>query len=86
MSTIKELLGTDNKKEQLEKIEALLKIANTPEISLLIRYDGIKDQAAMDIYGGDVTFDTLHRMLELTSKAIRREEVNLAGQEQEKEE
>jgi hypothetical protein len=80
--TFKELLGTDNKKKQLDKIEELLEIVATPEISLLIRYNGLDDQATMNIFGGEVTFDTLHHMLELTSKAIRREEVNMAAQQQ----
>ncbi len=68
----------------MEKIEGLLKIADTPEISLLLRYNGIQDQLTMDIYGGDVSFDTLHRILELASKAIRKEEVKVATQQQEK--
>ncbi len=78
MSTFKELLGTDNKKEQEEKVEELIKLASTPEISLLVRYDGINDQVTLNIFGGNVSFDTIHRILELTSKAIRREEVNTA--------
>ena len=78
MSTFKELLGTDNKKEQEEKVEALLKIASTPEISLLVRYDGINDQITLNVFGGNVPFDTIHRILELASQAIRREEVNTA--------
>ena len=82
MSTFKELLGTRSKKKQEERIEELLKIATTPEISLLIRYNGLDDQITMNIFGGDITFDTLHHMLGLTSKAIRREEVNKAAQQQ----
>ncbi len=78
MSNIKELLGTDNKKEQEEKVEELIKIAATPEISLLVRYDGINDQVTLNILGGNVSFDTIHRILELTSKAVRKEEVNVA--------
>jgi hypothetical protein len=81
-STFKGLLGTDNKTKQLKKIEELLKIAATPEIGLLIRYNGLDDQITMSIFGGEVTFDILHHMLELTSKAIRREEVNMAAQQQ----
>jgi hypothetical protein len=82
MRTFKELLGTDNKKKQLDKIEELLEIAAIPEITLQIRYNGIDDQVILNIFGGDVSFDALHRALELTSKALRREEVNVAGQQQ----
>lgn len=82
MSTFKELLGTDNKKEQEERIRELLQIAATPEISLLIRYNGIADQVVLSVFGGDVSFDAIHRMLELTSTAIRREEINMATQQQ----
>ncbi len=83
MTTFKELLGTDNKKKQLERIEELLTIVATPETSMLIRYDGLKDVATMNLLsGGDVPFDVLHRMLELTSTAIRREELNVAIQQQ----
>ena len=81
MSTFTELLETRSKKKQEERIKELLKIAATPEISLLIRYNGLDDQITMNIFGGDVTFDTLHRMLELTSRALRREEVNTAAQQ-----
>jgi hypothetical protein len=80
--TFKELLGTDNKKKQLDKIEELLKIVATPEITLHIRYDGINDEVVLNLSGGYVSFDALHRALELTSKAIRREEVNMAMQQQ----
>jgi hypothetical protein len=83
--TFKELLGTDNKKKQLDKIEELLKIVATPEITLLIRYNGLDDQITMNIFGGDVSFDALHRALELTSKALRREEVNSAVQQAQQE-
>jgi hypothetical protein len=83
MSTFKGLLGTDNKKEQLEKIEALLKIVATPEITLILQYNGITDQVTLNISGGDVAFDTIHRALELAGRAIRREEVNIAVQQQE---
>ncbi len=82
MSTFKELLGTDNKKEQEEKIKELLQIASTPEITLQIRYDGIADQVILNISGGNVSFEILHRILELTSKAIRREEINAVIQQQ----
>ena len=81
MRTFKELLGTDNKKKQLDKIEELLKIAATPEITLHIRYDGINDQVVLNLSGGDVSFDAIHRALELAGKAIRREEVNTAMQQ-----
>jgi hypothetical protein len=83
MSTFKELLGTDNKKKQEEKIEELLKIAATPEISLLIRFNGLTDQVTLSIFGGDVVFDTIHHMLERTSKIIRQEELSEAVQQQE---
>ena len=82
MSTFKELLGTDNKKKQEERIQELLQIEANPEISLHIRYNGIVDQVMVDLSGGDVPFDVLHRMLELTSTAIRREELNVALQHQ----
>lgn len=82
MTTFKELLGTGDKKEQIEKIEELLKIAATPEVSLLIQYNGLEDRIALHILGGDVAFDIIHRMLELAGKAIRREEVNTAVQQQ----
>jgi hypothetical protein len=82
MNTFKELLGTDNKKEQTEKIEELLKIAANPEITLLIQYNGISDQATINLLGGDAPFDIIHRMLELASKAIRREELNAAIRQQ----
>jgi len=78
MNTFKELLGTDNKKKQIERIEELLTIAATPEISLLIRYNGLDDAITMNLFGGDVPFDVIHRMLELTSTAIRREELTVA--------
>jgi len=81
MTTFKELLGTDSKKKQEEKIEELLKIAATPEINLLLQYNGLDDQLTMNIFGGDVTFDTLHHILELANKAVRREEVNVAAQQ-----
>lgn len=82
MSTFKELLGTDNKKKQLERIEELLQIVATPEISLLIRYNGLNDAITMNLFGGDVPFDVIHRMLELTSTAIRKAELDVAVQEQ----
>jgi len=75
MSTFKELLGTDNKKKQEERIEELLLIEATPEITLQIRYNGITDDIAVDMSGGDVAFDVIHHMLELASTAIRREEL-----------
>ena len=81
MSTFKELLGTDNKKKQEERIQELLQIEANPEITLHIRYNGIVDQIMVDIFGGDVSFDVIHRMLELASKAVRREEVNVAAQQ-----
>ena len=82
MSTFKELLGTDNKKKQEERIKELLLIEATPEITLQIRYNGMADQVILNISGGDVSFDVIHRMLELTSQAIRREELNAAVQQQ----
>jgi hypothetical protein len=82
MSIFKELLGTDNKKEQEERIKDLLQIEATPEITLHIRYDGINDQVVLNLSGGDVSFDAVHRALELASKAIRMEEVNIAMQQQ----
>ncbi len=85
MSTFKELLGTDNKKEQEIRIKELLQIEATPEITLQIRYNGIADRVTVDVSGGDVAFDAIHRMIELASKAIRREEVNVAVQLQQAE-
>jgi len=81
MSTFKELLGTDNKKEQIKKIEELLQIVATPEVSLQIRYNGIDDYVIVNLSGGDASFDAIHRMLELTSIAMRREELSAAKQE-----
>ncbi len=80
MKTFKELLGTDSKKKQVERIEELLIKEGNPEITLQIRYNGISDQVVVDISGGNVPFDVLYRMLELTSRAIRREELNMAAQ------
>lgn len=76
MPTFKELLGTDNKKEQEARIVKLLQIEATPEITLQIRYNGIYDTIEIHLSGGDVPFDIVHRMLELTSKAMRREELS----------
>lgn len=75
METFKELLEVENKKQQVERIkELLLKEAN-PEITLQIRYNGIADDIEVDLYGGDVPFDVLYRMLELTNRAIRKKEI-----------
>lgn len=75
METFKELLEAENKKQQVERIkELLLKEAN-PEITLQIRYNGIADDIEVDLYGGDVPFDVLYRMLELTNRAIRKKEI-----------
>lgn len=78
MDTFKELLGTDNKKKQVERIQELLLKEATPEITLQIRYNGINDEVMVEMTGGDVPFDVIHRMLALTSIAIRREELNMA--------
>ena len=80
--SLTELLGTEDEKEQEERIKELLLIEATPEITLQIRYNGIADQLTMDINGGDVAFDIIHHILELAGKAIRREEVNIAVQRQ----
>ena len=82
MSTFKELLGSSSQKKQEERIKELLLIEATPEITLQIRYNGIIDQVILNISGGDVSFDAIHRMLELTSKTIRREELSAAVQQQ----
>lgn len=82
MSTFKELLGSSSQKKQEERIKELLLIEATPEITLQIRYNGIIDQVILNISGGDVSFDVIHRMLELTSKTIRREELSAAVQQQ----
>lgn len=78
MNTFKELLGTDDKKKQFERIKELLLIEATPEITLQIRYDGITDDIAMDMSGGNVAFDVIHHILELASIAMRKEELKVA--------
>lgn len=75
MDTFKELLGADNKKEQMARIKELLAKEANPEIMLQIRYDRIVDDIQVDMYGGDVPFDALYRMLELANTAIRRKEL-----------
>ena len=82
MNTFKDLLGTDSKKNQVERIEELLLKEANPEITLQIRYDGITDDIAVDMFGGNVAFDVIHHMLELTSIAIRRKEMSQIAQEQ----
>ncbi len=89
MTTIKALLGTDNRKAQIEQIEALLRIARTPVTDLVIRYDAQTDEVTMTVIGGDVAFDTIFRMLELTGKAVRQSQnvayANQAAQANEEE-
>jgi hypothetical protein len=82
MSTIKELLGTDNRKEQEAKIEGLLSNASKPVIDLVIRYDHLADQISLTVIGGDIAFDTIHRMLDLTRQAVRQQEVATALSQQ----
>jgi len=78
MSTFKELLGADNRKDQEARIkELLLKEAN-PEVILQIQYSGLTDKVVVNMFGGDVPFDVVHRMLSLAGNAIRREEMSIA--------
>ncbi len=79
MSTIKELLGTDDKKKQVELVEKLIAAASSPIIDLLIRYEN--EQIALTIMGGDVPFDVIYKMLELTRQAIHQKEIEAAVQQ-----
>ena len=78
MDTFKTLLGTPNKKKQIERIKELLQIEAMPEITLQVRYNGIADDVAVDVTGGDVPFAVLHHMLDLTAAVTRKEEVKAA--------
>lgn len=78
MTTFKELLGTTNKKEQEDRIKELLLKEKNPEVILQIQYSGLTDKVMVNMFGGDVPFDVVHRMLHLASKAIRTEEMSMA--------
>ena len=77
MTTIAKLLEVEDKKEQVEKVEELLKIASTPVIDLIIRNDGL-DEVTLNIIGGDVAFETLYKMLDLARQAIHQQEIQMA--------
>ncbi len=79
MSTLKSLLGTDDKKKQLELVEQLIEAAASPVIDLLIRFEN--EQINMTIMGGDVSFDVLYKMLDLSRQAIHRREIETALQQ-----
>ena len=79
---IKELLGTEDKKEQLERIQELIAKAANPPVDLLIRYEPIADQVSVNVIGGDVVFEILYRMLELTRQALHRSEMEALMQQQ----
>ena len=75
MATFKELLGTDNKKEQEARIVDLLMKEAAPDIALLIQYKQLKDEVEIQLLGADAPFASLHRLLELASKAVREQEL-----------
>lgn len=79
MKTMKELLGTDDKKKQAELVELLVKAAASPVVDLLIRYEN--EQINLTIMGGDVHFDIIYKMLELTRQAIHQKEIEAAVQQ-----
>ncbi len=79
MSTMKELVGTDNKKEQVEFVQQLIERVNSPVIDLVIRFEN--EQINMTIMGGDVSFDVLYRMLDMTRQALHQREVETAVQQ-----
>ncbi len=79
MSTMKELVGTDNKKEQVEFVQQLIERVNSPVIDLVIRFEN--EQINMSIMGGDVSFDVLYRMLDMTRQALHQREIETAVQQ-----
>ena len=79
MSTMKELVGTDNKKEQVEYVQQLIKRVNSPVIDLIIRFEN--EQVDISMMGGDVSFDILYKMLDMTRQALHQRELEMAVQQ-----
>ena len=83
MPTFKELLGTDNKKEQEQRILELLAKEANPEVMLTLQYNQLKDDLAVQLSGGDAPYEVIFRMLELASQVIRQQELVAALKQQE---
>ena len=83
MPTFKELLGTDNKKEQEARIVELLAKEANPEVMLTLQYNQLKDDLVVQLSGGDVSFEVIFRMLELAGQVMRQKELVAALKQQE---
>jgi hypothetical protein len=78
MNEIAKRLGTTNKKEQVERLDNIMKLAELPVFDMLIRFDPRKPQQAavsLTIIGGDVPFRVLYGMLDETRELLKEQEI-----------
>ena len=76
---LKDLLGTEDKEKQIEVVQELIKAASSPVIDLVIRYEN--DEVTLSIMGGDISFDAIYKMLDLTRQTIHKQEIETAVQQ-----
>jgi len=79
---IHELLGTKNKKEQAERITALMGQINAPVLDLIIRFDGRTNQVGISIVGPDFQLRTLYAMLDAARDMLKKQEYEALEEKQ----
>ena len=73
-STLHELLGTKNKKEQTKRVLSLVNQINAPVVDLVLRYDGRTDQLNISLIGPSVSIDSLYKILDGARDMLKQQE------------
>ena len=69
--TLKELLGTGNRKEQAERVAGLLQVASAPVIDVIVRFDGrVKSVVDVLVVGGSADFQSVYKILEQARQVL----------------
>lgn len=68
--TLEELLGTDNKEEQVEKVQQLQRLVGAVPPVLTIRYSPIADMVDMSVMGMPMNYDLALHILDLAKRDL----------------
>lgn len=89
MNDIAKLLGTKNKKEQVQRVEALQQAVAIQPVDLIVRYDPRVNQVTgITAIGDRLTPDQIRIILQATEELLRKSEIEaakLSTSEEEKE-
>ncbi len=89
MTTLKEMLGTANPKEQAQVVQQLLqqtqqlqqRVHQQP-ISVIVTYHPDREQATITPVGQNIPFEVVHDILFAAQQGVRRQELAALAQQQ----